>query len=176
MDGEEEAGVEGQVSHRSVIAKPNCDEDMPDLFQPGQDPRAYFVKRIRDQAKQEALILTDFESRYLGLTDQGDDSAACDLLKEIKRKAFDEFDSRISGLAWRAYQQDINTYSCAEESYQNAMSALAKVDECPNLGMFVNCIGLKTSPEELNKTSWWPTVILILIFVVLGLMGFLRRG
>ena len=123
---------------------------MPGLFETGQDPRAYFVTRIREQAKQENLTLTDFEVRYLELSEQGQDKAACDMLDRLKGKAFDEFDLRISGLAWRAYEQDTGLCSSAGECYQKAIRALANVDNYPNLGMFVNCIALKTSPEELK--------------------------
>lgn len=97
------------------------------------------------------------------------------MLDDLKGKTRAEFSSRISGLAWRAYQQDISAYSGAEECYQNAMHELAKVDDYPNLGMYVCCIALKTSPEVLDKTSWWPTIVVLLVFLLLGLWGLLHR-
>ena len=144
---------------------------MPEFFTQGLDPKAYFARRIREQAKYENLQLTDLETQYLNLSEQGEDKTAYEMLE--KGKAFEEFDSRISGLAWRAYQQDISAYSGAEECYHNAIRALARVDDYPNLGMFVSCIALRTSPEKL-KGSWWPAVLLLVLFLVLALLCFLR--
>ncbi len=140
------------------------------LFEDGQDPRAYFVTRIRARAKEEGLELTELERTYLDLTEHGDDDGADAMLKTVKGKKFKEFDSRISGLAWRAYLQDLAALPEAKERYREATMALANVDESPNLGMFVNCIALERSPEELNKTSpfFWIFTLVFTLFVLLA--------
>jgi hypothetical protein len=129
------------------------------LFKEGRDPREYFVELIRDRARQEGFQFTDFEREYLSRTAVGEDESASKMLDGIKGKLFKEFDSRISGLAWRAYQQDLLLYPDAKEKYEQAIRALANVETYLNLGMFVNCIALEMAPEKID--SRWPTVIIL---------------
>lgn len=138
------------------------------LFEEGQDPRSYFVRRILDQARQEGLNLTPLEVKYLSLTGQGKDDAASELLSSVKGKCFRELDQHVSGLIWRAYQQDLLNHSQAKEHYDRAIKALARVDEYPNLGMFVSCIALETPPKKLNAPQTpWVLIVLALLFVLL---------
>jgi hypothetical protein len=144
------------------------------LFQDGQDPRRYFVGRIRRQAQDESVELAEAEREYLLLTERGDDQAAVAMLKTIKGKRFHEFDSCISGLMWRAYKADLAIMPAAKESYSRAIMALANIDKQPNLGIFVNCVALEKSPEERDKKPWW-FLILALAFVLWVIYAVLLR-
>ncbi len=140
------------------------------------DPRKWFVERIRSQAKTEGIEFTPFEQEYLFHTEQGDDAAAVKMLDKIKGKEYEDFDQRISGLAWRKYQSDIQSDPNAKEQYDNARHALANVDEYPNLSTLICCIGLETPPEELNrKGSWRLPLVIVLIMLALIIMAILRR-
>ena len=146
------------------------------LFEDAQDPRLYFVTRIREQACQEGFCLTPVEDEYLSLTGNGNDEAATQLLESQKGRAFEDLDQHISGLAWRAYQQDLTNYSQAKEKYDSAIRALANVDHHPNLGMFVNCIALEKSPEQLNRSSLpWLLIAIAGLFLLVALRSMWQR-
>ncbi len=117
------------------------------------------------------------EDQYLELTASGDDESAYKLLEPLfKTKAFDSFDSRISGLAWRAYERDLAVDPESKAQYERAMEALADVDEMPNLGMFVNCIALETPPEKLEPRSMPLFVVLVvLVFTALVIWAMWRH-
>lgn len=146
------------------------------LFKEGQDARDYFVRRIREQAGQEGFSFPPIEDEYLSFTAQGNDEAASKLLNSIKGKRFEELDRHVSGLAWRAYQHDLVNYAQAKEQYDRAIKALARVDEYPNLGMFVNCIALEVSPEDLNAPRVpWALIVIAALFVLVVVWSMWHR-
>ncbi len=148
----------------------------PVVYYEGVDPRAWFIERIRSQAAVEKLEFTDFERKYLETTAAGDDEAASEMLKTIKGKAFETFDARINGLAWRAYERDLQANPDAEQAYGKALRALANIDHYPNLSMFINSIALKTPPDDLNaRTSWRSLAVVIAILLTLIVLALLRR-
>ena len=148
------------------------------LFESGQRPRAYFVELIRERARQEGVQLTAFEEEYLSRASAGEDEYACKMLDRIKGKKFEEFDSRISGLVWRAYQQDLLQYPDAKEKYQQATRALADTETYLNLGMFVNCIDLEMAPEKINSRKPASIILggLALWVIYLVIRGWLKSG
>src|SRR5262249_58279338 len=105
----------------------------------------------RERARQEGVQFTDFEDEYLSRTAVGEDEYASQMLDRIKGKTFKQFDSRISGLVWRAYRQDLLQYPDAKERYQQATRVLADCEIYLNLGMFVNCIDLEMAPEKVDS-------------------------
>jgi hypothetical protein len=134
-------------------------------FEPSEDARAWFVQRLREQAASEALVLPDFDQRYLQVTASGDDKAASAMLDTLSHDEFDLFDQRISGLMWRRYQADISLEPERRDPYQRAIAALAAVDTGPNLGMFVNCVALEMSPDEIHPRggSRWMLIAFLLL-------------
>src|SRR5512146_1157028 len=92
------------------------------------DPRRWFVERIRAQAKQEGVEFTPPEQEYLFHTEQGDDAAALAIVERLKGEQYEQFDKRVTGLAWRRYQTDVQTDPDAKEEYDKARHALANVD------------------------------------------------
>lgn len=143
------------------------------LFHTGQDPRQYFVELIRERARQEGVQLTEFEEAYLFRTALGEDESASKMLDTIKGNRFEEFDSRISGLVWRAYQQDLLQFPDAKERYEQATRALSSRETYLNLGMFVNCIDLEMSPEKINSSK---PALIILGGLALWLIYLVIRG
>lgn len=142
------------------------------------DPRRWFVERIRAQAKKEGIEFTLFEQEYLFLTEQAQDEKASNLLDTIKGKGFEEFDRKISGLAWRRYESDVQTEASAKEVYDRALHALANGEqENLNLGMFVNCILLETPPEELEPKSLprWVSGLVLIAVLAFIIFIYLRK-
>ncbi len=140
------------------------------------DPRRWFVERIRAQAKEEGVEFSQLEQEYLFNTERGDDAAALAIVERIKGKQHEQFDERISGLAWRRYQADIVSDPEVQEEYKKALHALANVDEYPNLSMFICCIGLEKPPEELNaKSSPWRTLLVFALIVLAFIIAALLR-
>ena len=144
---------------------------MTGFFQPGDDPREYFVGRVREQAAREQLLLTEFEEQYLELSAQGQDQAALDLLDTLGKKESTEFDRCISGLAWRGYEEDLSAYAGAADSYRNAIRALAGAEKCLNLGMFVSCIATESAPDR-DISELWLKPLVVAVIVALVLLGF----
>ena len=136
------------------------------------DPRRWFVERIRTQAKEEGVEFTQLEQEYLCLTENGSDESALRLLDQIKGKGWDKFDRRIGDLAWTRYQADLRSEPEAKEQYDKALKALADVDRCPNLSMFIACIPLETPPEKLEPKALPRWVTCAVIFAVLAFIIF----
>lgn len=150
------------------------------VFETGRDPRQYFVKLIRRRAQQEGVQFSDFENEYLSRSAAGEDEFASKMLDRIKGAGFKEFDSRITGLLWRAYQQDLLLYPDAKEKYEQAIKALANGETYLNLGMFASCIALEMAPEEIERRTPWPTIAVVgaisLWLIYLVIRGLLKSG
>jgi hypothetical protein len=140
-------------------------------FYESDEPRAWFVQRIREQASREAITLTEFEERYLQATAQGNDQSANEMLDTLSRSEFDDFDKRIAGLIWRRYESDTVSDPNARETYQRAVASLASVDLFPNLGMFVNCVALEKSPADMQRSKQNSKLVFsVLIALVIAAM------
>lgn len=128
-------------------------------------PRAFYVDRVRRQAVQEGITFEPAEQEYLDLTRAGLDEAALAVLEPLKGRPFEDFDKKLTGLAWRAYQHDIALDPANQEAYDRAWHALANSDPWPNLSMFM-CV-IVNGPEEERKPMWPYVVAVIVLFAAI---------